>query len=143
MKSLAILLALVVSSCASVPRASVEADKKAKTFETLPEKCGLYVYRNESLGGAVSMQVMLDGKSLGATGAQTYLFAWIEPGEHKLLSKAEHDSQLTLDARAGELLFVWQEVKWGFMSAGCQLHLMGLNGGKAGVLECELAESPP
>ncbi len=143
MKTLAIVFALVASSCASVPKASVQADTQAKAFATRTDKCGLYVYRNESLGAAARMDVMLDEKPFGATAAKTFLFTWLEPGEHKLLSKAEHDSTLHLDAKAGQLVFVWQEVKWGFISAGCLLHAMDEAAGKAGVRECDLAESMP
>jgi hypothetical protein len=139
----AIVLALVASSCASAPRASVQADKQAKTFETRPDQCGLYVYRNESLGAAVSLQLDLDGKRIGATSAKTFFFAWLEPGPHTLLSHGESKSELAIDAQAGKLLFVWQEVKWGFMTAGSKLHLVPEAEGKQGVLECELAASAP
>jgi hypothetical protein len=124
----AIVLAIAASSCASAPRASVEADRQAKTFETRP---------------AVSLQLDLDGKPLGATSAHTFFFAWLEPGPHTLVSHGESTSQLALDAQAGMLLFVWQEVKWGFMSAGSKLHLVSEAEGKQGVLECELAASKP
>lgn len=53
--SLAVLLFLMsfVAGCASVPMASMDEDTKAKSFVVRPDKSNIYVYRNESFGGAI------------------------------------------------------------------------------------------
>ena len=135
----AAVLSASVVGCASVPMADAPADAKAKQFAAKPDVAGIYVYRNETMGAAVTMDVTLDGKPLGQTGAQTYLYTEVQPGAHKLTSKAENTSELTIDAVAGKLYYVWQEVKMGVMSARSKLQLVDDATGKAGVQESKLA----
>jgi hypothetical protein len=135
--ALAVLLVLL-SGCASVPMADPAQDTKAKTFTVPADKAALYVYRNESMGGAIKMTVLLDGKLLGDTAAQTYLFSEIAPGNHQLISKAENDSTLNFQAIAGKIYYVWQEVKMGLMYARSQLQMVDEKTGQAGVLESKL-----
>ncbi len=137
----ALVLAGLASSCASVPKADKLADAEAKRFAARPDKCGLYVYRDEWMGSAIRMQVDLDGKPLGSTAPKTFLFAWLDPGDHTLVSHAEHDSQLVIEAKAGTLVYIWQEVKMGLWSANSMLHVRSEDAGQKGVRECELAET--
>src|SRR5205823_15032561 len=104
--------AVLAAACASVPLAPVEEDLAAKKFDPPPAgHANLYVYRNENFGGAVRLNVLLDGALLRDTAAMTYLYTPISPGVHTLVSKSENDSTAVIDARAGNSYFVWQEVK--------------------------------
>ncbi len=132
-------LAVLASACASVPLAPPEADAQAKQFQAPPPgHANLYVFRNESLGGAVRMSVNLDGAALGDTAAKTYLYTPIPAGTHTVVSKAENDSTANIDARAGESYFVWQEVKIGLWSARSALQLVSEDRGREGVRECKM-----
>jgi len=135
----ATLLAALAAGCATVPMAPPERDLEVKRFEVKPGKANVYVFRDEAIGGAVKMMVMLDGKNIGATASKTYLFAEVDPGPHKLSSHAENDFTLDVAAAAGQSLFVWQEVKMGVLYARTKLHLVDEQRGKAGVAECKLA----
>ena len=64
----AIFLGLVSSACTHVPLASTEDDASAKTFETRPGACGLYVFREGSRGGSTELELVLDGCPFGSTG---------------------------------------------------------------------------
>lgn len=136
-----IAAAALLSACASVPKGDPKLDAELKNFKPQEGKAGIYVYRNETMGAAIAMDVKVDGKQLGQTGANTYLFTTVEPGQHKLVGKAENDSELTLDAVAGKLYYVWQEVKMGVMSARNKLQLVDEAKGQAGVKETSLAAS--
>ncbi|WP_159462798.1 DUF2846 domain-containing protein [Caballeronia catudaia] len=57
----------------------------------------MYVYRNESIGAGVKMPVTLDGKAMGSTAAKTYLYAEVEPGQHKITSEAENTEATPAD----------------------------------------------
>ena len=131
-------IVLLLNGCASVPMADLAQDSKAKTFTVASDRAALYVYRNESFGGTVKMTVLLDGKILGDTAAQTYLYTEIAPGDHQLTSKAENDSTLDFKALAGKIYYVWQEVKMGLMYARSQLQIVDEKAGQAGVLESKL-----
>jgi uncharacterized protein YceK len=144
---LALLVLLVVVSlltgCASVPMASIEHDTQAKTFAVESDKANIYLFRNEFVGPAVKMDVVLDGKPVGQTVAKSYMKFELKPGQHTLISKAEKDDVLYVNVEAGKNYFVWQEVKFGIPYARSLLHLTDEQTGKAGVLECKLIEGPP
>ena len=141
--SLLIAAAAAVSGCATAPMAPNERDAKAKTFETTPGTANLYIYRNESIGAAISMEVLVDGKLLGKTVAKSYFFVPLKPGRHTILSKAEADSTLDLLAEGGHNYFVWQEVKMGMLYARNLLQMVDDKTGRAGVNECKLLEAAP
>ena len=131
----------LVTGCASVPMASVEKDAQTKTFSVKPDKANIYVYRNESMGAAVKMDVELNGKPIGQTAAKTYFSLEVAPGKHTLVSKAENDAVLDVPAEAGKNYFVWQEVKMGLLYARNKLMLVDEETGKTGVAECKLIET--
>jgi hypothetical protein len=139
LKTIVILtLALTLIGCGSVPMADVKQDTAAKEFVVPANMAGVYVYRNEFMGGAVYMDISIDGQSIGGTHAKTYLYRELSPGKHTIMSKAENTDTLDVDLKPGTLSFVWQEVKMGIMFARTKLHLVTQEEGKKGVLETKL-----
>jgi hypothetical protein len=137
---IAALLVTAATGCAAhVPMAPKEHDLAAKRFATGPDQANLYVYRNETLGFAVSLGLMLAGEWLGDSAARTYFVVPIAPGPHVIVSKGEGTTELRFSAEPRRNYFVWQEVKMGFASARSALHLVDDATGREGVLECELA----
>lgn len=140
-----ILFAAVITfglvGCASVPMGDAKQDAALKTFSIPADKAGVYIYRNESMGGSVKMDVALDGKAIGQTAANTYLYKEIAPGKHTISSTAENTDSVEIDAKPGTLSYVWQEVKMGVLYARNKLHLVDEAEGKKGVLETKLAET--
>jgi len=133
----ATVVAMSLVGCASVPKGDPQQDAAAKAFKVAPDKAGVYVYRNETMGAAISMDVAMDGSVIGTTGAHTYLYKEVAPGKHTIVSQGE--DKLDIDAAPGTLTFVWQEVKLGMMAAGSKLHLVDAAEGKKGVAESSLA----
>lgn len=134
---------IVLAGCATSPIASDSLDQAAKTFSTRPGNANIYVYRNEVMGGAVGMDVYLDGQLMGKTGVQTFFLFEVSPGKHSLLSKAENESKLDVFVEPGKNYFVWQEVKMGFMYARNLLQTVDEATGRAGVAECKLLARTP
>lgn len=134
--------AILLTGCASVPMATPEQDAAAKSFTVKADKANLYIYRNESFGGAVKMPVLVDGKMVGDTMKMSYIKYEVAPGAHTIISKAENDAELKVDAAAGKNYFVWQEVKMGVWSARSALSLVDAEKGQAGVKECKLIDAP-
>ena len=132
-------LAVLVSACASVPMAPPEADRLAKEFRTTPGQSNLYVFRDESIGGAVKMNVSLDGRMLGPTASKTFLLTSVAPGKHAIVGHAENDAKLEFVAVPGKNVFVWQEVKMGVLQARSQLQLVDEASARARVQQCSLA----
>ena len=135
----AVLLGVLgMSGCASVPMADKSADAQAKQFQPAPDKAKVYVYRNEVMGAAVKMPVLIDNQSVGDTTSKTYIEKDLQPGPHTITSKTEKDSTITIDMLAGKIYYVWQEVKMGMFAARSQLHEVDEAKGQAGVRESEL-----
>ena len=136
-----LLMALFVGGCASVPMTSMEEDTKAKSFAVPTNKSLIYMYRNETYGGAILLTVALDGKVAGQTGPRTYFLWEIDPGSHELSSFSENTSTLKINTEAGKAYFVWQEVKMGMWTARSQLQQVDEENGRKGVAECKRAQS--
>ena len=135
------MLAMTLVGCATVNMGDAKQDASLKTFTIAPDKSAVYIYRNEGFGAAVKMDVLVDGKMIGQTAAQTYLYKELSPGKHTITSKAENDSTLEIDAKIGTLQYIWQEVKMGILYARNQLTVVSEDVGKKGVLESKLAET--
>jgi hypothetical protein len=136
-------LLLVMAGCASVPMGDPQKDAALKTFSVPTDMAAIYVYRNENMGAAIKMPVILDGKVLGDTAAKTYLYSEVAPGKHQLVSKTENDSTLNVDVVAGKIYYVWQEVKMGLFAARSKLQQVDDTTGQAGVMESKLAAPIP
>ena len=134
-----LVIATLASGCASVPMADPAMDSAAKTFNVAPDRAKIYVYRNETMGATVTMDVFLNGRQLGQTVSRTFLVAEVAPGAQRLMGKAENEDTLDFTAAAGRVYYVWQEVKMGGFYARNKLQLMDDAAGKAGVMECKLA----
>ena len=101
----------------------------------------VYVFRNSSLGMAVGMNVALDGEKIGRTGAKRYIRAEVQPGSHTLSCKSETVSEVTFDAEAGKVYYVWQQIKMGAFIARNKLQLVDEATGQKGVKECKPVEA--
>lgn len=140
------LLALIavaivtLSGCASVPMASHAEDVKAKQFMPPKGKSNIYVYRNEFLGGAVAMEIDLDGKQVAVTRANNFVRLVVEPGKHTITSHAENEDTVEVVAKENKNQYVWQEAKMGVLMARTKLHVVGEEEGKQGVRECKLVD---
>lgn len=133
--ALAIAMA-IVSGCATVEMADTGADSAAKSFAAPSgDKAGVYIYRNETFGAAIKLNVLLDGRYLGETASKTYFYEEVAPGTHTATGKAENESKVTFQAIAGRLYYIWQEVKMGMFQPRNELQLVDEATGRAGVLE--------
>lgn len=133
------LIALSLAGCASVTLGDATQDERLKTFAVTTGKTGIYIFRNETLGAATKMDVAIDGQSVGQTAANTYLFKQVNPGQHVISSQGDVAATITVDAKPGTLVYVWQEVKLGFLSAGSRLQVVPEALGQKGVSETRLA----
>lgn len=131
----------LLAGCASVPMASLEADQEAKKFTNNSDRSNIYLYRNETLGGAIAMTVSLDGRVAGKTGPKTYFFWSVQPGKHEIASHTENTAKIVLNTEPGKNYYVWQEVKMGMWAPRSQLHEVNMERGQKAVKECKMANS--
>lgn len=133
------IVTLSLVGCASVPMGDSKKDAELKSFTPKPDVAGLYIYRNESIGGAIRMDVEIDGKPIGQTAAKTYLYKEVAPGKHTITSKSENTDSIEVDTVAGKIYYIWQEVKMGLLYARTKLSLVSEAEGRKGVQESQLA----
>lgn len=120
--TLAFLLA--TTSVQAQKKASEDEDQEAKSLTPPADKALVYVYRPSSAGFAVRMEVTCDGKSLGSTKGNRYIYALLDPGTHTIKSKAENTAVLELKAEAGKTYYILQQVKMGGFQARTGLELI-------------------
>ena len=132
-------ISLTLFGCASVPMGDAAKDAELKSFTARPGMAGLYIYRNENFGGAIRMDVEVDGKPVGQTAAKTYFYKEVAPGKHTVTSKSENTDTIEVETVAGKLYYIWQEVKMGLLYARTKLSLVSEEEGRKGVLESSLA----
>jgi Protein of unknown function (DUF2846) len=140
----AVVLGAALSGCSLVPLADDKRDAELKTFPVVPDAASLYVYRNDPAGALVRVDVKLNGTPIGKTATLTYLHRTLAPGKHKIESVSENNETLEVEAKAGALIFVRQELTLGLipMFPGTKLQLMSEEDGKKGVLESKLVRAP-
>jgi hypothetical protein len=139
----ALVPALLIAGCATVPMASLDDDARAKSFTVPSGKANIYVYRNETFGGAIPMTVSFNGRVVGQSGPQTFFLIEADPGTHEISSITENTSTIKLNAEAGRAYYIWQEVKMGFWMARSLLQQVDEATGRKGVAECNRAQSNP
>lgn len=142
--SLAFVVVLLLSACASVPMESAEKSAAAKQFNPPSSgNAGLYIYRSGSFGAALKKDVWVDGQCIGETARNVFFYHEV-PGdaEHKISTESEFSpNDLLLKAASGVNYFIRQYIKIGVFVGGAGLELVSDEIGKAAVKELELAQS--
>ncbi len=137
------VVAINLVGCASVNMGDAKQDAAAKTFAAPQKAAGIYVYRNETMGAAIKMDVEVDDKQIGQTAANTFLYKEVTPGKHTITSKAENTDTVEVDAKPGMLYYIWQEVKMGLFQARSNLTQTDEARGRQGVLASKMIAVKP
>ncbi|MDW8308470.1 MAG: DUF2846 domain-containing protein [Verrucomicrobiales bacterium] len=137
------LCGMLLGGCASVPMTSASLDSEAKTFTPPPGKANIYVNRGGGLGTAVTVQVILDGRVVGALAPNTYMLLSVPPGEHVLSTGAgaEKVEIQKLNAEAGKNYFYRVSLAMGWVMARVHLRPMTEEEGRKAVLGSKRAEA--
>jgi len=119
-----VLALLMLGGCVSVPSPEeMKADVANYTLPKLPQdgKAIVYVVRPSGLGGLIRFNVFVDSKKpsaeMGHTRGVQYIYFNLQPGSHKILSKAENWAESDVNARAGDIIFIEQIANMGFLMA--------------------------
>ncbi|MEC7119989.1 MAG: DUF2846 domain-containing protein [Pseudomonadota bacterium] len=101
----------------------MRAEVQGFILPKLPEqgKALVYVVRPAVTGTLIRFNVFLDDKEanseMGYTRGKQYIYFNVEPGKHNILSKAENWASVEVDAKAGDVFFIQQEVNMGIVMA--------------------------
>lgn len=105
-------------------------------------EAAIYIIRSERVGGAIPIEVLIDGKHVGATVARSYLYAVVAPGVHVLESRGDIRSMLEVEAKPGTITYVSQVVELQYLtSPRTRLRVVHAAQGREWV--AELKPAPP
>ena len=111
------VLLLLFAGCAATPASAPPESAAPKRFHVEAHEAAIYVIRSERVGGAIPLQVLIDGKHLGATVARSYLYAVVSPGIHTVESWGDIRSTLEVNAKPGTVTYLSQVVELTYLSS--------------------------
>ena len=133
-----VLTAASLAGCAHL--APPDADTLAKLMQPVPSKAVIFVIRNEPASAPWRMKVVMDGQDMGSTSANTY-FRWVvEPGRHLVVSDTENDTAVVVDAQAGQIYYIWQDVSTGFFRPRADLRFVDRQTAEVALRSCYLLQ---
>jgi hypothetical protein len=113
---------LLMTGCATVQMADQQAQDDIKQFRTQPGLTNLFVCREQAflVGAGITTDVQLDGESIGFVKPNTFVQAWVEPGEHTIQMKNDgiagmHSPKITFETQGSDTRFLWIGVTGGGM----------------------------
>jgi hypothetical protein len=116
--------AVLLGGCASLPSSeAMKAEVAAFQLPKLPGpgKAMVYVVRPTALGSLIRFNVFLDDQEadseMGFTRGGQYIYFSLPPGDHKIYSKAENWAETLVSVKAGDVIFIEQEVGMGLIMA--------------------------
>ena len=114
----AVSAGLALSGCATAPPAvAPPADRVAPLFRVAAHEAGVYIIRSERVGGAIPIEVLIDGQHLGATVARSYLHAVLAPGTHTVESRGDIRHALEVELKPGTITYLSQVVELTYLSS--------------------------
>lgn len=120
----ALTIAAFMTGCATLPSPeAMKAETQSYSLPRLPEKdkAIIYVVRPSPLGTFIRFNVFLNDQEanseIGFTRGTQYIYFSINPGKHKIYSKAENWAETDVDAKSGDIIFIQQEPTIGVIMA--------------------------
>ncbi len=114
----AMAASLAVSGCATaLPAGTPTAGAAAPVFRVGAHEAGVYVIRSERVGGAIPIEVLIDGQHLGATVARSYLYAVVAPGMHTVESRGDIRHAVEIELKPGTITYLSQVVELSYLSS--------------------------
>ena len=135
-KLIAVMALLFASSCATVSLEQMKSETKGYSLPFKPKKDNaiVYVVRPSMVGTLIRFNVFLDDKQdsseMGYTRGNEYVYFYVTPGSHTIMSKAENWADVTIDAKSGDQIFIKQNPTMGFIMARNNLQKLPETEGK-------------
>ena len=114
----AVAASSLVAGCANTtPAAESSGGAAPHSFHVAPDEAGLYIIRSERVGGAIPIEVLINGQRLGATVARSYLYAVVKPGIHTVDSLGDIRNTLQVELKPGTITYLSQVVELAYLSS--------------------------
>lgn len=107
-----------------------------------PEKAMVYVVRPSGVGGLVRFNVFLDDheaeSEMGYNRGSQHIYFEVLPGSHTIYSKAENWAETPIWPKAGDVIFIEQQVGFGLIMARNSISVVDEVVGKSEVMNSRL-----
>lgn len=130
-KVAAVLSIALLYGCASAPSMEnmhAEVAQYSLPKPAVSDKGLVYVVRPSNVGMMVRFNVFLDDKEadseMGYNRGNQYIYFYVNPGQHVISSKAENWADMPVVVKAGEVIYLKQEVEVGVMMARNSLKVL-------------------
>lgn len=133
---LIVVASVVFSGCASAPKPN--PDLQSKKISAAVGKSSIYIFRDQSLASALSIDLLVDGKIIGQSDPSAYFIVDVEPGRHKINCEGGSTDSFMLTTKQDHIYFVRQVVESGYSSVNCSFHEVTDAEGKNAISECDL-----
>jgi len=139
------LFLLLAQGCVRLP-SSAEMAEQTKDFKlpatTETGQAMIYVVRPSMLGTLIRFNVFVDdheeASEMGYTRGSQYIYFTVAPGLHMIYSKAENWSEIAIEAKADDIIFIKQDPQMGFIMARNSLGPLDAVEGKYYVMNASL-----
>jgi hypothetical protein len=122
-KTAVVLFLALLYGCASPSVEQMQAEVANYSLPKAPaaDKALVYVVRPSNAGMAVRFNVFLDDEEaeseMGYNRGNQFIYFYVTPGTHTIRSKAENWAEMPLAVKAGEIIYLKQEVEMGIVMA--------------------------
>lgn len=116
------LIYLLAVKNTSMPTASADEKQHALGFQPVAGKGVLYLYRAQTVGFLVGLDVTLDEHTIGQTRGYSFFRIELEPGQHRLAG-ASNSEPLDFDIAAGQVLYIEQQIRMGAVKGSYEYRL--------------------
>ena len=138
-----LILAYIVTGCASTSKAPESKSNEAKSFNAPDDKGTVFLYRTgRAVGAAGQLSVRVNSTAAGGTGPGTF-FRWdFKPGTYTFLSSTgESSAVVELDVKAGQVYYLRQDARMGVSGGRVTIKEVDSQQGQNEVNKCKLLVS--
>ncbi|MFK7772367.1 MAG: DUF2846 domain-containing protein [Saprospiraceae bacterium] len=140
------IISIGLGSCksvAKVPGTNTAIDGKfaLKKLQPPEGKALVYIIRNKSMGMLGSLILDIDRKVIGQTKGKQFLYAFLDPGKHLIVSRGENVFELPIKLEAGQTYFIQQKPKMGLFYMRSKLIRLEEEQAKRYLSYCRLSKS--
>jgi len=138
-----LILAYIVTGCASTSKAPESKSNEAKSFNAPNDRGTVYIYRTgRAVGAAGQLSVRVNSNTAGGTGPGTF-FKWdFKPGNYTFSSSTgESSAVVELDVKTGQVYYLRQDARIGVSGGRVTLKEVDSKQGQNEVNKCKLLVS--
>jgi hypothetical protein len=135
-----VISALILAGCATeVKTASSSADQRAKALKPPKGMALVYFVRDTTVGKPFATPVWCDGKRLGSTCGWYYVYAYINPGKHRIKSERDNTTEIDVAFSADKTYFIEMRIFSGFAKGTVKLEQIDSKSGREKLQQCTLS----